>query len=111
MVMQRAVDFLVGGSNPGRVNMPPPQRVRRLGVEPPTIIACAAACRAPSRARGGGGAPLRPLVVPIILWARDLFCSSRDKERRWGPTDPTSVDGRPAPTRFVEPFLEILAES
>ena len=24
MVMQLAPDFLVGGSNPGRVNMPPP---------------------------------------------------------------------------------------
>ena len=24
MVMQRAVDFLVGGSNPGRASMPPP---------------------------------------------------------------------------------------
>ena len=24
MVMRRALDFLVGGSNPGEVNMPPP---------------------------------------------------------------------------------------
>ena len=59
---------------------------------------------------GGPGEP-RALVVPIIFRARNLFCRSRDKERWWEPTDPTSVDGRPGPTRFVEPFLEILAES
>ena len=41
MVMQRAADLLVGGSDPGRVDMPPPplQRVHRPGFEPPTILA------------------------------------------------------------------------
>ena len=38
MVMQLTGDFLVGGSNPGRVNTapPPPPTVRRPGFEPPT---------------------------------------------------------------------------
>ena len=42
MVMQPAMDFLVGGSNPGSVNMPPPpppQRVHRPGLEPPPTVA------------------------------------------------------------------------
>ena len=37
MVMQLTMVFLVGGSNPGRVNTaPPPPTISRPGFEPPT---------------------------------------------------------------------------
>ena len=42
MVMQRELDFLVGGSNPGRANVPPApplQRAHRPELEPPAIVA------------------------------------------------------------------------
>ena len=53
----------------------------------------------------------RPMVNNHYCIVSKLSCRRGDLEQRWGPTNPTSVDGRPRPTTKQEPFLEILAKS